>query len=266
VIESIRVEPGKRARLTKRDPASALGLAGKDEAKRALEPLREEIELLQNRLWAERKHAVLLVLQGLDASGKDGTIRSVFSGVNPQGCRVTSFKAPTEAELAHDFLWRVHAACPARGEIGIWNRSHYEDIVAVRVRNLAPRNVWRPRAAHVNAFEQLLTAEGTRVVKVFLHMSKEEQRKQLQERIDDPEKRWKFRAGDLQDRRLWADFMKAYDDAISETSTAWAPWHVVPADRKWARNVAVATLLVETLRELDPRLPEPEGLDGLTVV
>ena len=268
MIDRLVVEPGAKHALRGRDPADRLGLDGKEAAAAGLVLLQEELHRLQNRLWAESRRSVLLVLQGLDASGKDGTIRSVFEGVNPQGVRVASFKAPTPVELAHDFLWRLHAVTPARGEIGIWNRSHYEDIVTVRVRKLAPKKVWQPRMRHVREFERLLVDEGTSVVKVFLHMSKDEQRAQLQERIDDPEKRWKFRAGDLEDRALWHDFMAAYDEALAATSTAWAPWHVVPADRKWARNVAVATLLVDALRRIDPQLPQADpadGLDGLTV-
>ena len=209
---------------------------------------------------------MLLVLQGLDASGKDGTIRSVFTGINPQGFRVVSFKAPSSRERAHDYLWRIHNALLRRGQIGIFNRSHYEDIVTVRVRELAPRSVWRRRPGHVNEFERLLSEEGTTIVKVYLHLSKEEQRERLQERVDSPEKRWKFREDDLDNRRLWADYMEAFEDTITETSTEWAPWYVVPTDRNWVRNVAVASLLVETLRELDPQIPEPaKGIAGTIV-
>jgi PPK2 family polyphosphate:nucleotide phosphotransferase len=266
MIEALRVAPGKPAALARRDPADRLGLGSREEATLVLEGLVEELRLLQNRLWAEDRQSVLLVLQGVDAAGKDGAIKSVFSGINPQGCRVVSFKAPSPAELAHDFLWRLHAVCPTRGEIGIWNRSHYEDVVAVRVRKLAPKKVWGPRPARIREFERLLTDERTAVLKVFLHVSKDEQRKRLQARIDDPEKRWKFRLGDLDDRKLWDDFASAYEDVITQTSTRWAPWYVVPADRKWVRNVAVATLLVETLRRLDPQLPQPDGVEGLRVV
>jgi PPK2 family polyphosphate:nucleotide phosphotransferase len=266
MVERLIVRPGERARLAKRDPRDALGLEDKEEARQRLEELTGEVRLLQNRLWAEARRSVLLVLQGLDASGKDGTIRSVFTGINPQGCRVVSFKAPEHSELAHDYLWRVHAVCPRRGEIGIFNRSHYEDVATVRVRTLAPEEVWVRRPAHICEFERLLTDEGTTLVKCFLNLSREEQRERLQERVDDPEKRWKFRRGDLDDRELWDDFVAAYDDLISETSTEWAPWYVIPADRNWVRNVAVATLLVAALRRLDPKLPQPEeGIVGLTV-
>jgi PPK2 family polyphosphate:nucleotide phosphotransferase len=206
------------------------------------------------------------VLQGLDASGKDGTTRSVFTGVNPQGCRVHSFKAPTLTELAHDYLWRVHDVCPARGELAIFNRSHYEDVVAVRVRKLEPEHVWRRRYRHIREFERMLTDEGTSVVKVFLHVSQEEQRARLQERLENPEKRWKFRLGDLDDRALWNDFTAAYEDVLHETSTEWAPWYVVPADHNWSRNLAVAEILVGVLERLDPKLPEAEpGIEDVVV-
>jgi PPK2 family polyphosphate:nucleotide phosphotransferase len=208
----------------------------------------------------------LLVLQGLDASGKDGTIKSVLTGVNPQGCRIVSFKEPSPVELAHDYLWRIHSACPERGEIGIFNRSHYEDVVTVRVRGLAPKEVWRRRPHHICEFERLLVDEGTTVVKVFLHVSRAEQGKRLRERIANPEKAWKFRRGDLDDRARWDEFMGAYDDVIGETSTEWAPWYVVPADHNWVRNVLVARIVVDTLRRIDPQLPTPEpGLSELEI-
>ena len=194
-------------------------------------------------------------------------MKHVLTGLNPQGCRVVAFKEPTTTELAHDYLWRVHAACPARGELGVFNRSHYEDVAAARVRGLAPRHTWRRRYRHIREFERLLTDEGTTVVKVFLHVSKEEQAQRLQERLDDPAKSWKFRRGDLEDRARWDDYIAAYDDAISATSTKWAPWYVVPADHNWARNLAVAELLAHTLEALDPQLPPPEpGLSEIEVV
>ena len=208
----------------------------------------------------------MLILQGLDASGKDGTIKSVLAGVNPQGCRIVSFKEPSPAELAHDYLWRIHSACPERGEIGIFNRSQYEDVVTVRVRGLAPGEVWRRRPHHIREFERLLVDEGTTVVKVFLHLSRDEQGKRLRERIANPEKAWKFRRGDLDDRARWDDFMRAYDDVIGETSTEWAPWYVVPADHNWVRNVFVARIVVDALRRIDPQLPLPEpGLSELEI-
>jgi PPK2 family polyphosphate:nucleotide phosphotransferase len=262
---ALRIEPGTAARIMQRDPGDTLGL-DKPRAKELLRALNTKLDVLQRRLYAEAGRSLLLVLQGLDASGKDGVIRSVFTGVSPQGCRVTSFKAPTASELAHDYLWRVHAQLPARGELGVFNRSHYEDIVAVRMWDLAPEKVWRRRAGHIREWERMLTDEGTTIVKVFLNVSKEEQRERLQERIDDPEKRWKFRAEDLEARRRFDDYIAAYDEALTETSTDWAPWHVVPADRNWVKAVAVAELVVGELERLDPQLPAPEpGIETLVV-
>jgi PPK2 family polyphosphate:nucleotide phosphotransferase len=266
LVEHVLVTPGEPALLAERDPRNRLGLGGKMEAEELAEGLGDELRELQSRLWAEGTRSVLLVLQGLDTAGKDSTIRRVFSGVNPLGCRVASFKAPSEQDLDHDYLWRVHAACPGRGEIGIFNRSHYEDVGVARVKELVGEETWRRRYRHIREFERLLADEGTTMVKVFLHISTDEQRKRLQERLDNPSKTWKFRLGDLEDRRLWDAFMAAYEDALTETSTEWAPWYVVPADRKWVRDVAVATLLVETLRRLDPHYPPPpEDLAGVVV-
>ena len=210
---------------------------------------------------------MLLVLQGLDASGKDGVIRSVFTGVNPMGVHVVSFRAPTETERAHDYLWRVHAELPPRGDIGVFNRSHYEDVVAVRMHALAPEEVWRRRPGHIREWERMLVDEGTTIVKVFLNVSKEEQRKRFQERIDDPEKRWKFRTADLDVRERYDEYVDGVGRGdLHETSTEWAPWHVVPADRNWVKSTAVATLLVDTLERLDPQLPDPEpGIEGLVI-
>ena len=258
LLDELRVKPGSAPRLDKRPSDARTGAASKQEGLERIATLVERLGTLHTRLYAEATRAVLLVIQGMDASGKDGTIRTVFTGVNPQGCRVQSFKAPTVTELAHDYLWRIHSVCPARGEIGIFNRSHYEDVVAVRVRKLEPEQVWRGRYEQICAFERMLTGEGTTVVKVFLHLSREEQRKRLQERLDNPEKRWKFRLGDLDDRKLWDDFAAAYEDALHKTSTDWAPWYVVPADHNWSRNLAVAEILVAALERLDPKLPAPD--------
>jgi PPK2 family polyphosphate:nucleotide phosphotransferase len=266
VIEKLVVEPGTPAGLAGRDPGDDLGLPGKREVKPLRADLLERLRKLQDRLWAEESRSILLVLQGLDTSGKDGAIEHVFTGVNPQGVAAFAFKAPTLTELAHDYLWRIHHACPARGKVGIFNRSHYEDLVTVRVLGLVPEDVCRYRYRHVREFERMLTEEGTTVVKVFLLISREEQAERLQARLDDPDKRWKFRTVDLTTRERWTDYMEAYEEAISETSTEWAPWHVVPADRKWVRNVAVAQLLVDTLERLDPRYPEPEeDLSGIRI-
>ncbi len=243
-----------------------MGLDDKAAGMARLGRLVDDIHHLHKRLWAESNRSVLLVLQGLDASGKDGTIGHILTGVNPQGCRVVSFREPAEAELAHDYLWRVHAACPARGEIGIFDRSHYEDVIAARVRGLVPARVWKQRFRHIREFERLLTDEGTTVVKAFLNVSRDEQARRLQERLDDPEKAWKFRIEDLDDRALWNDYIAAYEEAISETSTGWAPWHVIPADHNWVRNLAVAELVVAALRRLDPRIPEPDPrLEDVTI-
>ena len=265
MIASLRVEPGTPARIADRDPRETFGL-DKSGAEKLLGVLHERLDVLQLRLFAEGKRSVLLVLQGLDASGKDGVIRSVFKGLNPQGCRVVSFRAPTSTELAHDYLWRLHAQLPARGELVVFNRSHYEDVVTVRVLRLAPDEVWRRRPGHIREWEQMLTDEGTTIVKVFLNVSKDEQRQRLQERIDDPDKRWKFRRKDLEVRKRFDEHLAAYEEAVTQTSTEWAPWHVVPADRNWVKALAVAELLVDALERMNPQLPAPEdGIEGLVI-
>jgi PPK2 family polyphosphate:nucleotide phosphotransferase len=244
------------------DPDSTAGApGGREETLAALPGLGLELAGLQDRLSAEHKQALLVVLQGVDAAGKDGTIRHVFSGINPQGVRVTSFKAPTAPELLHDFLWRVHLAAPAAGEFGIFNRSQYEDVLVVRVRRLVPEAVWRPRYQLINGFEALLNHGGTVVVKLYLHISKDEQRRRLEDRLRDPTKRWKFRPADLEDRARWDEYRVAYQDAIERTSSQVAPWYVVPANHKWYRNWVVSRILIETLRRMDPHYPEAvEGL------
>jgi PPK2 family polyphosphate:nucleotide phosphotransferase len=267
VIDALRVAPGTAPEIAARDTRDDLGLGDKAAAKEVRRALTDRLDELQGRLFAEGKRSVLLVLQGLDASGKDGVIRSVFSGVNPQAVRATSFRVPTETERAHDYLWRVHAALPPRGTIGVFNRSHYEDVVAVRMHGLAPEETWRRRPAHIREFERMLADEGTMLVKVFLNVSKDEQRVRLQERIDDPAKRWKFRRDDLEVRERFDDYVAAWEEVVTETSSEWAPWYVVPGDRNWVKSTAVATLLVAALEELDPQRPEPEpGLEGLVVV
>jgi PPK2 family polyphosphate:nucleotide phosphotransferase len=241
---------------------------GLDKTGAAEESLRviEQLSLLQARLWAEHARSLLLVLQGLDASGKDGTIRRVFTGLNPAGCQVAAFKAPTARESDHDFLWRVHAALPERGDIGIFNRSHYEDIVTARVLGVIDETRRKRRVADVNQFERMLTDEGTTIVKVFLHVGKDEQRRRLQARLDDPEKRWKFRKEDLDVRAQWDKYLRLYDETITATSTEWAPWYIVPGDHKWVSGSVVSQLLVETLQAMDPKTPAPaEDLDGIVV-
>jgi PPK2 family polyphosphate:nucleotide phosphotransferase len=264
MLDKLRVGPSFR--LSAIDTRDKLGIETKEHAVERLASLNARLAGLQARLAAEGERSLLVVLQAMDAAGKDGTIRSVFTGINPQGVRVTSFKAPAGREAAMDYLWRVHDACPAAGEIGIFNRSHYEDVVVVRVRGLVPEATWRRRFRHIREFERMLVDEGTTVVKLFLHISSDEQRERLQARIEDPVKGWKFRMGDLEDRARWPAFMEAYEEAIRETSTAWAPWYVVPADRNWVRNLAVAELLVAELERLDPQLPSPDpAIRGLIV-
>ncbi len=265
MLAELRVDPGAHARIAERATDDRLGI-DKHDGETRLAKLVERIDELQYRLYAEDRRSVLLVLQGLDASGKDGVVRRVFEGVNPMGVGVTSFKAPVGAELQHDYLWRIHAALPRRGTIGVFNRSHYEDVVSVRMLGIAPEDVWRPRYEHIRAFERTLVDEGTTVLKVFLNVSRHEQRIRLQERIDDPGKRWKFRRDDLKVRERFDDWLAAWEDAVTETSTDWAPWYVVPADRNWVKALAVAELVAGTLERLDPQLPAPEeGIEGLVV-
>ena len=264
-MKRYRVEPGARVDLSRYDPGST-DLADKHEAQAAFEPLNERLEELQELLWAEGRHKLLVVLQGMDTSGKDGTIRHVFDGVNPLGVRVAAFKAPTEEELAHDFLWRVHPKVPGNGELVIFNRSHYEDVLVARVRGFVPPEVWKLRYDQINDFERLLTRTGTVILKFFLYISKDEQKERLQARLDDPLKHWKFRKGDLEDRAHWDDYIKAYEEALARTSQEHAPWYVVPADRKWYRNLVIATILVEALEKLDIKVPETaEDLQGVVV-
>ncbi|MEZ4640879.1 MAG: polyphosphate kinase 2 family protein, partial [Caldilineaceae bacterium] len=238
----------------------------KDEGKERFKDLNKRLEELQETLYAQGKHKLLIVLQALDTGGKDGAIRHVFDGVNPQGVKVVPFKVPTPIELAHDYLWRVHPHTPARGEMVIFNRSHYEDVLVVRVHNLVPEDVWSRRYEHINAFEKLLADEGTTILKFYLHISKPEQKERLQARLDDPSKHWKFRAGDLAERKLWPDYMAAYEAVLNRTSTEWAPWYIVPADRKWYRNLVISEVLVKTLEDLNLHYPESkEPLDGIVI-
>lgn len=221
---------------------------------------------LARTLYAENKRSILLVLQGMDTAGKDGTIRAVMRGMNPRSCQVVSFKRPSEEELDHDFLWRVHRRVPRRGNIGIFNRSHYEDVLIVRVHSLVPPSVWKHRYDSINEFEKLLHENGTRIVKCFLHISKDTQRKRLQARLDDPAKHWKFNLADLAERKLWDDYHDAYESALEKCSTKYAPWYVIPSDKKWCRNLIVSELMRETLENLDPKVPEPDAdFDGIVV-
>jgi PPK2 family polyphosphate:nucleotide phosphotransferase len=242
-----KVKPGEKIALAEIEPRADGGLS-KEQGQERLAALDKELDALQETLYAAGTHALLIVLQGMDTSGKDGAIRSVLASVDPQGCRVESFKVPTEEELAHDFLWRVHRVVPRKGMIGVFNRSHYEDVLVVRVRELAPEAVWRARYAQINHFEALLAESGTIVLKFFLHISKKEQEERLLEREQDPAKAWKLAAGDWRERERWDSYRAAYEEALERCSTAAAPWYVVPADRKWFRNLAIAETLVETLR------------------
>jgi PPK2 family polyphosphate:nucleotide phosphotransferase len=266
VRNECRVEPGAPAHLLKRETGARFGMV-KADGEKEMDGVVDRLALLHNRLYAEHERSVLLVLQGLDASGKDGTIRRVFTGLNPQGCRVESFKAPSDLELDHDYLWRIHYALPRRGHIGIFNRSHYEDVVTVQILGIIGEHEAKRRCAHINEFERMLNDEGTRIVKIFLHVGKDEQRERLQARVDDPEKRWKFRREDLDTRAKWEQYMRLYDTAISETSTEHASWFVVPADHKWVSGLAVARILLHELEQMDPQIPEPaEDLDGIVVI
>jgi PPK2 family polyphosphate:nucleotide phosphotransferase len=258
--------PGTAVRLTDFDPAYAEKGRGKESAKEEVRENARRMADLSYRLYAENRRALMLVLQGMDTAGKDGTIRTVMQGINPQSCQVVSFKQPSHEELDHDFLWRIHQAVPRRGNIGIFNRSQYEDVLIVRVHNLVPEAEWQTRYDRINDFERLLTEGGTTIVKCFLHISKDEQRERLQARLDTPEKRWKFSKGDLDERELWDDYASAYEAALTRCNTEYAPWHIIPSNRKWYRSLVVSRLLLRTFEELDPQFPPAEaGLDGVIV-
>ena len=238
----------------------------KSGAKESLKSLQSRMQVLQEMLYAQGTQSLLIVLQAMDAGGKDGTIRRVFEGVNPQGVRVTSFKQPTPEELAHDFLWRIHQHTPAKGYIGIFNRSHYEDVLVVRVNNIVPKSVWEKRYDRINEFERLLAENGTRILKFFLHISKDEQKERFQERLDMPEKHWKFSKGDMPVREQWDEYMHAYEDVLTRCNTDYAPWHIIPANKNWSRNLIVARAIVETLESMNLAYPEPEdGLDQVVI-
>jgi PPK2 family polyphosphate:nucleotide phosphotransferase len=261
-----RVEPGESVSLATVDPGETQQYKKKKDVARELEKQRRRIQDLQERLYAENQQGLLIVLQALDTGGKDGTIKHVFSGVNPQGCRVSSFKIPSPEEANHDFLWRYHKSVPAKGRIGIFNRSHYEDVLVVRVKNLVPEEVWRERYEQINAFERNLTLEGITVLKFFLHISRDEQKRRLQRRLDNPNKRWKFSSDDLKERALWDAYQQAFEDALSKCSTEHAPWYIVPANKKWYRNLVVASTIADTLEAMDPQYPPAEeGLDRIKI-
>ena len=263
--DALLVKPGSRIRLEKVEHQATYGYekaASVEATTRQMERLRD----LQDRLWAEAKHSVLVVLQGIDAAGKDGTIAKVMEAFNPQGCPVTSFKVPTPEEMAHDYLWRVHKRTPGKGEVGIFNRSHYEDVLVVRVHGFVPKSVWSKRYDQINDFERTLAAGGTTIVKFFLSIDKDVQRQRFQERYDDPTKRWKFSTGDLEERKRWDEYQRAFDDMLSKTSTDVAPWYVIPANRNWFRNLAVSTILADTMADLKPAYPTPPDLPANLVI
>jgi PPK2 family polyphosphate:nucleotide phosphotransferase len=248
------VKPGSKLRLKDRDPGDTFGKKRDDKShQKILDRLRE----LQHLLYADKRYALLIVLQALDAGGKDGTIRHVMSGVNPQGCDVTSFKAPSTEDLEHDFLWRIHKAVPYRGTIGIFNRSHYEDVLIVRVHNLVPKEVWQKRYKQINNFERMLTQNGVTILKFFLHISKAEQKKRFEARMRDSSRNWKLSLPDFEERKHWDDYTEAYEDALRKCSTEWAPWYVIPADRKWFRNQLIAELIVRELDRMKLKYPAP---------
>ncbi len=255
---TILVKPGAKSGLSKRDTVCADLFADKDEGKASLEADADEIDVLQDRLWAEGARALLVVLQGIDTSGKDGTVRGVLGKCGPLGVAVTPFGRPTEEELAHDFLWRVHAAVPKKGMIGVFNRSHYEDVLVAKVRKLAPAAAIEQRYEQINAFEKHLSENGVVILKFMLHISKDEQRERLQERLDDPSKHWKFNPGDLEDRALWEEYQSAYETMLDRCSTAHAPWRVIPADKKWRRNAIIAAVVRAKLEEMNPQYPKAD--------
>jgi len=261
------VKPGEKVDLSKWDPSDTGDFkGGKKEGFAEIAKLNEKLEALQELLYAEHKHKVLVVLQAMDTGGKDGVIRRVFDGVNPQGVRVASFKIPTQEELDHDYLWRVHKVTPGSGQMVIFNRSHYEDVLVVRVHNLVPSDVWKKRFDQINQFERLLAENGTTIIKFYLHINLDEQKERLQARLDEPDKNWKFSLGDLKERKLWPDYMQAYEEVLSKTSTNHAPWYIVPANRKWYRDLVISSILVDTLESLKMEFPKSEeSLDGIMI-
>jgi len=259
-IKKFLAKPGEKVDLSKIDPASISfqnGQSRKD-VKIRLKELNKELSELQQTIWAQAEHRVLVVLQAMDAGGKDGSIKKVFTGLNPAGVRVESFKKPSRHELEHDYLWRVHNKSPRNGEITVFNRSHYEDVLVVRVLDLVKKSVWSKRYQQIIDFERLLNSENTTVIKLFLHISKDEQKARLQDRLDVPEKNWKFKSRDLEHRAIWDEYQNAFEDAISHTSTEFAPWYIIPANRKWYRDLVISEIMVQTLKSLKPEYPVAE--------
>ena len=264
--DRFRIAPGEPFRLSERDPNGTSDVDSKQTGKDLFAIERKRIQHLQERLYAESGQSLLIILQATDTGGKDGTIKHVFRGVNQQGCQVRAFKVPTDSELAHDFLWRYHSQTPSLGYITIFNRSYYEDVLVVRVKGLVEKDIWKQRYEQINDFERMLSRNGTRVLKFFLHISRDEQKERLQARLDDPDKHWKFSSGDLVDRELWDDYQMAYQDAIEKCSTCEAPWYVIPANHKWFRNLAIARVVADTLDDMNPQFPEAEvGLETIVI-
>jgi PPK2 family polyphosphate:nucleotide phosphotransferase len=259
IADALRVR-GKSLDLSRWDPDATPGIRDREEAAERLARNLQRMDALQYGLYAEGRRSLVLVFQGMDAAGKDGVIRKVATAFNPQGCRAWSFKAPTPEELAHDFLWRIHRAAPAKGEVAIFNRSHYEDVLVVRVHGLVPKPVWSERYAIINEFERRLHEHGTTILKFFLHISREEQLERIRKRLEDPAKHWKFSEADLDERTRWDDYQRAFEDALARCSTKHAPWFVIPANRKWYRDVAVSEIVTATLEDMDPR-PNAVKLD-----
>lgn len=257
--EMLLAKPGNKLRIADIDPSYTHGFDDRDKALVKLEKNLDKLAMLQYLLYAESKRSLLIVLQGIDAGGKDGTIRRVMTGFNPQGVKVTSFKVPAGEEKEHDYLWRIHKAVPGRGEVAIFNRSHYEEVLVVRVHNLVPKGIWSKRFDQINAFEEMLADNGVHIVKFFLYIDKDEQKRRFQERLDDPSKNWKFSPADIEERKYWDDYMRAFEDAITKCSKKHAPWYVIPANKKWFRNLAVSEILVETLEGMSLQYPKPAG-------
>jgi PPK2 family polyphosphate:nucleotide phosphotransferase len=251
----VTARPGHKIRLSKINPNETRGI-DKEEALERFCELRDKVSQLQQIFYAEHQRSLLLVFQAMDTGGKDGAIKNLCAGLNPAGLEIRNFKAPSQEELDHDFLWRAHKGTPAKGMIGVWNRSHYEDVLIVRVHKLAPKKVWKARYDQINRFEEILTEEGTMIVKFMLHISKDEQKKRLQARLDDPEKWWKFNPNDVKERALWDDYQQAYEDAINSCATDCAPWHIVPANHKWAGNLFIVDFVLSVLKKMDPRYPK----------
>ena len=258
MTDDYSIDQNKKISLKKFDPQdTSWWQKDKASAKKELKKLRAKLVDLQQLLYSENKHKVLIILQAMDSGGKDGTIRSIFKGVNPQGVSVASFKVPTPVELGHDYLWRIHAKAPQTGQIVIFNRSHYEDVLVVRVHNLVPKKVWEKRYEHIAQFEKLLSDEGTTILKFFLNISKDEQKNRFMERIEIPKKQWKFNPNDIEERKLWGAYMQAYEEAINKTSTPHAPWYIIPANQNWYRDLVIAKIIVETLQKLKMNYPQP---------